>query len=217
MKRTSTDAEYLDSGKLVLDADGIPFEPASKGYVDQRVPVKMFSGTGSPEGKVSAPAGSVYTDTAATNGAIRWIKTSGTGATGWRVEYGDTGWRRLEPVGEYFTGEGDILLRRINNNVTIKFVGVGVDTQGRTMVYLSEPGYIPVGFRGEYGDRISFWASNMIANPNYLLTIAQGSRIRYQLTTATGSHPGTGNQAMRGQGTWITDSPWPSTLPGTPA
>lgn len=30
MKRISTDAEYLNSGKLVLDADGIPFEPVSR-------------------------------------------------------------------------------------------------------------------------------------------------------------------------------------------
>lgn len=177
----------------------------------------ITKGVGSPEGKVAAPVGSIYTDTAATNGAIRWVKTSGAGNTGWRVEYGDTGWRRLEPLGEYFTGEGDILFRRINNNVTIKFVDVGVDAQGNSLIYLSEPGYIPAGFRGEYGDRTSFWVSNVIANPNYLITIAQGSRIRYQYTTDPGSHPGTGNQALRGQGTWITDQPWPSTLPGTPA
>src|SRR5699024_1181871 len=52
-------------------------------------------GTGSPEGKVSAPVGSIYTDSAATNGAIRWIKSSGAGNTGWMVEYGYTGWRNL--------------------------------------------------------------------------------------------------------------------------
>lgn len=48
------------------------------------------TGTGSPEGQISAPVGSVYTDTAATNGSVRWIKASGTGATGWRDYYGDT-------------------------------------------------------------------------------------------------------------------------------
>lgn len=30
MKRISTDAEYLDNGKVVIDADGIPIEPAAK-------------------------------------------------------------------------------------------------------------------------------------------------------------------------------------------
>src|SRR5699024_9851225 len=151
------------------------------------------------------------------NGAIRWIKTSGTGNTGWRVEYGDTGWRRLAPLGEYFTGEGDILFRRINNNVTMKFVDVGVDTQGKSLIYLLELGCMPVECRAEYRDRTSFWVSNVSAKPNYLITIAQGSRIRYQATTAPGSPTGPGNQSMRGQGTWITDQPWPSTSPGTPA
>lgn len=173
-------------------------------------------GVGSPEGKVAAPVGSIYTDTEATNGAIRWIKTSGTGNTGWSVEYGDTGWRRLEPVGQYFTGEGDVLLRRRGSSVTIRFESVGVDAQGSALLYLTEPSYIPVGFRCSYSDRPSFWVSNSNANPNYLLTIAQGSRIRYQTSTSPASHPGTGYQAMRGQGTWVTDESWPSTLPGVP-
>ena len=34
MKRISTDAEYLDSGKVVIDADGIPIEPAAKSEVE---------------------------------------------------------------------------------------------------------------------------------------------------------------------------------------
>ena len=37
MKRISTDAEYLDNGRVVIDADGIPFEPASKEAVDERI------------------------------------------------------------------------------------------------------------------------------------------------------------------------------------
>ena len=69
MHRISSDKEYYANGKVVIDADGIPVELG-------------YRGTGSPEGKVAAPVGSTYTDTAATNGAIRWIKTSGTGATG---------------------------------------------------------------------------------------------------------------------------------------
>src|SRR5699024_5220828 len=49
-------------------------------------PVVSLTGAGSPEGKISADIGSTYVDTAATNGAIRWIKASGAGAAGWRVE-----------------------------------------------------------------------------------------------------------------------------------
>lgn len=52
-------------------------------------------GTGMPEGVVTATVGTRYTDTAATNGAIVWVKASGAGATGWLVAEGDTGWRDL--------------------------------------------------------------------------------------------------------------------------
>lgn len=73
--------------------------------VKQASAVSMYTGTGSPEGEVAAPVGSIYTDSAATNGAIRWIKTSGTGSTGWAVEYGDTGWRDMSAqVTDYVSG-----------------------------------------------------------------------------------------------------------------
>ena len=50
-------------------------------------------GTGSPLGVVAASPGTYYTDTAGTFGAWRWLKTSGTGTSGWTVVIGDTGWR----------------------------------------------------------------------------------------------------------------------------
>lgn len=49
-------------------------------------------GTGSPEGVVTADPGWQYTDTTATGRAVRWIKASGAGNTGWRPVY--SGWRR---------------------------------------------------------------------------------------------------------------------------
>lgn len=45
-------------------------------------------GTGMPNGVVSAPVGSKYIDTNATNGAVEWVKSSGTGNTGWVVSVG---------------------------------------------------------------------------------------------------------------------------------
>lgn len=57
------------------------------------VPASRFrTGTGSPEGVVTAPVGTTYTDTAATTGGVEWTKWTGTGNTGWRVTKGDTGW-----------------------------------------------------------------------------------------------------------------------------
>ena len=81
--------------------------------------VPSFTGTGSPEGKITAPVGSIYTDTAATNGAIRWIKASGTGSTGWKVEYGDTGWRDITSLITPAPTSGQLKIRIHNGTVTL--------------------------------------------------------------------------------------------------
>ena len=145
MHRISSDKDYYADGKVVIDADGIPFEPASKDYVDQRVPIGSFTGTGSPEGNVAAPIGSVYTDTAATNGAIRWIKTSGTGNTGWRVEYGDTGWRDISDNIDTSTLDiesgGHVRIRRTERFVEYSFKSVKAKQSGN--VYLPRPAFVP--------------------------------------------------------------------------
>jgi len=52
-------------------------------------------GAGSPEGRIAAEIGTTYVDVNVTNGALKWIKESGNGNTGWRVLIGDTGWRTL--------------------------------------------------------------------------------------------------------------------------
>ena len=74
-------------------------------------------GTGMPEGNVKAGVGTYYTDTAATNGAIRWIKTRGSDKTGWRVVYGDTGWRSVPQILSASMKASVVKVRRINNTV----------------------------------------------------------------------------------------------------
>ena len=66
-------------------------------------------GTGMPNGIVTADPGTYYTDTAGTNGAWRWLKTSGTGNTGWTVIHGDTGWRNVTPA---WVSAGGIYMKR---------------------------------------------------------------------------------------------------------
>src|SRR5699024_8615373 len=84
-----------------------------------RLQGRIYEGSGSPVDKVAAPVGSIYTDSSATTGAIRWIKTSGTGTTGWRVEYGDTGLRdvsNLVPAGAGWGISADrsgVILQRV--------------------------------------------------------------------------------------------------------
>ena len=70
-----------------------------------------------PEGNVKASVGTYYTDTAATNGAIRWIKTRGSDKTGWKVVYGDTGWRSVPQILSTSMKASVVKVRRINNTV----------------------------------------------------------------------------------------------------
>lgn len=74
-------------------------------------------GTGMPEYRVKASVGTYYTDTAATNGAIRWIKASGNDKTGWKVVYGDTGWRNVPQILSPSMTASVVKVRRINNIV----------------------------------------------------------------------------------------------------
>ena len=77
-------------------------------------------GTGMPNGVVEAPIGTTYIDTAKTNGALKWIKTTDGGNEGWKVVEGDTGWVLCwqEDKGN---NKNRMYFRRINNVVHVKF------------------------------------------------------------------------------------------------
>ncbi|WP_302977082.1 hypothetical protein [uncultured Streptococcus sp.] len=78
-------------------------------------------GTGSPEGRITAEIGTTYIDTAKTNGALKWIKATDGGNTGWKVVEGDTGW----VLGWQYDTKKDVInklyFRRINDVVHVKF------------------------------------------------------------------------------------------------
>lgn len=86
-------------------------------------------GIGSPEGVLIARVGTHYTDTAGINGAWRWLKKTGTGATGWKVVDGDTGTRNISA--SLLNGwTGFVTIRRTNYTVeiyvtTLNGVGLG--------------------------------------------------------------------------------------------
>lgn len=194
MHRISTDIEYLQSGKVIIDADGVPVDLG-------------YRGIGSPEGRVTAPVGSIYTDTASTNGAIRWIKASGTGTTGWKVQYGDTGWRSLTNSGVAPGWSGGFYVRRIDNTVHIRLhqLAAGEDA---TVTLVN----IPTGFRadsigsvvGRYllheADRESTMWRVYFAGSSLLLSVVPGPTAR-----------------LYGDVSWNTSEAWPTSLPGTPA
>lgn len=158
----------------------------------------ITKGAGSPEGKVAAPVGSIYTDSAAANGAIRWIKTSGTSSTGWTVEYGDTGWRDITPAS---ITSGAMLIRRVGNMVMLALKDAVFSYQSL--------GRLPSGF---YSPNVFLPAKPITADEFtlYIFTDNNGYT-SYQTTTPGDTSP------MMGSATYFTDSAWPATLPGTPA
>ena len=104
---------------------------------------------GFPNGVVSAPTGSIYIDTAVTNGAGSWIKKSGTGNTGWSVTYGDSGWRNVPFIS---TGGTDAnvstMTGRLRFTESATFLEFTVVTSGTVQWQLSRPdiswaNYIP--------------------------------------------------------------------------
>ena len=83
-------------------------------------------GTGMPNGVVEAEIGTTYVDKNKTNGALKWIKTTDGGNTGWEVLIGDTGWRTLNSTSKLKVGDRTsyIKIRRVNNLVTYQFGGL---------------------------------------------------------------------------------------------
>ena len=170
---------------------------ATRNYVDQRAPLLSFADTGSPEGKVTAPVGSVYTDSAATNGAIRWIKTSGTGNTGWRVEYGDTGVRSL-PRPEIFTG-GVFRVSRTGD-----YVQLVIHAATLTSALPAWQPFItlPPGFRTATSFRVQ-------AQDAFLDVVDNGRLAQIGTNVPAGKIVSFG-------AVYRTNDPWPTSLPGTP-
>ena len=77
-------------------------------------------GAGMPNGVVEAPIGTTYIDTAKTNGALKWIKTTDGGNTGWKVVEGDTGWV-LGWQEDKGNNKNRMYFRRKNDVVHVKF------------------------------------------------------------------------------------------------
>ena len=132
-------------------------------------------GTGSPEGRITAEIGTTYVDVNVTNGALKWIKESGNGNTGWRVLIGDTGWRTLNSVSKLVANgkTSFIKIRRVNNLVTFQFGGLqwGWFGVGRR----NGPGFVRHNSSGDKGAKVTypngipegFRSENSLVGPTY--------------------------------------------------
>lgn len=162
------------------------------------------SGTGSPEGVVTAPVGTVYRDTAATNGAVLWVKQAGTGNTGWRVVQGDTGWRNV--TGELLNGWTASIVRIRRTVEAVWWHVEGLDgTSSTDLTFLPNfPGF----------------DSATSGVPRFLLhTTTSAVRRGYRGVTALmmASDGATGSLYGTFSAVPALSPPWPTTLPGSAA
>ena len=163
-----TEVPTIDSVNNLLRTQG---EQATKISVLESKSAYEIHGTGMPNGSVTAPIGTTYVDMSVTNGALKWIKQSGSGNTGWKVLIGDTGWRTLNSVSR--AGNSFIKIRRVNNLVTYQFGGLswgwfGVGRRGG-------PGFLRHNSSGDKGAKViapngipeGFRSENSIVGPTY--------------------------------------------------
>lgn len=218
------------SGNTLILSDGggsvnLP-QPATNtpaGQVNQY----EIHGTGMPNGKVTAPVGTTYVDTAVTNGALKWIKRRGTDNQGWEVLTGDTGWRTLNIVSKL--GNSYLKVRRKNDTVMYQFGGLswgwfgvvrrggaGYSPQGsdkeRNCYILGLSG-VPYGFRSEssliggiYNDKgvpYGTW---------YLGGYGDSNMLRFQFTDPVPTDRDIGDIRVSSI-SYLTSEPWPTTLP----
>ena len=181
-------------------------------------------GRGMPNGTVTAPVGTTYVDEAVTNGALKWIKKTGTGNTGWEVLIGDTGWKVLPSVSKL--GNSFVKVRRVNNIVSYQFGGLswgwfgivrrggaGYVVQGSDRernCYIIQNNGIPAGYRTEasligniYNDKGTPYGTW------YLGGIGDYNQLRFQFTDPVPTDRDIGDIRISSI-SYLTNEPWPT-------
>lgn len=220
------------AGNVVTLSDGggsitLPTAAAAPSGNTGQVNEYEIHGTGMPNGKVVAPVGTTYVDTAVTNGALKWIKRTGNDNRGWEVLIGDTGWRNLSIVSKL--GSSFLKIRRKNDTVVYQFGGLswgwfgvvrrggaGYQPQGSDKernCYILGLGGVPVGFRSEssliggiYNDKGTPYGTW------YLGGAGDSNMLRFQFTDPVPTDRDIGDIRISII-TYLTSEPWPERLP----
>lgn len=184
-----------------------------------------LTGTGMPNGKVEGKLGQTYVDTAKTNGALKWIKRTPSGNTGWYVLDGDTGWKKLNILSKL--GNSYMQVRRVNDTVSYQFGGLqwgwfGIVRRGNP-AFIGHPGNrekkcflianggIPLGFRTS-GSLIGqiFNDDGVPYGTWYVGGYSDANHMRFQFNEPVPIDRDIGDIRVSNI-SYITDDPWPTT------
>lgn len=218
----------LNGTTLSLSGGGgsvvLPSAPANtSGQVNEY----EIHGQGMPNGKVSAPVGTTYVDTAVTNGALKWIKRSGTDSQGWEVLTGDTGWRTLTIVSKL--GNSYLKVRRKNDTVMYQFGGLswgwfGIVRRGgagyqvqpsdrERNCYILGLNGVPVGFRSEFSLIGGIYNDKGVPYGTwYLGGMGDSNMLRFQFNDPVPTDRDIGDIRVSSI-SYLTSEPWPTRLP----
>lgn len=182
-------------------------------------------GTGMPNGKVEGKLGQTYVDTAKTNGALKWIKRTPSGNTGWAVLDGDTGWKTLNTASKL--GNSYVKARRINDIVQLQFGGLqwgwfGIVRRGG-LGFVAHPGnrekkvFILTNGQMPYGYRTATSLIGPIYNDDgvpygtwYLGGYGDANHLRFQFLDPIPADKDIGDIRVSNI-SYFTDDPWPTT------
>ena len=184
-----------------------------------------LTGTGMPNGKVEGKLGQTYVDTAKTNGALKWIKRTPSGNTGWAVLDGDTGWKTLNSTSKL--GASYVKARRINDIVQLQFGGLqwgwfGIVRRGG-LGFVAHPGnrekkvFILTNGQMPYGYRTATSLIGPIYNDDgvpygtwYLGGYGDANHLRFQFLDPIPADKDIGDIRVSNI-SYFTDDPWPTT------
>ena len=180
-------------------------------------------GAGMPNGKVEGKIGQTYVDTAKTNGALKWIKRTPSGNTGWAVLDGDTGWKTLNSTSKL--GNSYVKARRINDIVQLQFGGLqwgwfGIVRRGG-LGFVAHPGnrekkvFILTNGQMPYGYRTATSLIGPIYNDDgvpygtwYLGGYGDANHLRFQFLDTIPADKDIGDIRVSNI-SYFTDDPWP--------
>lgn len=181
-------------------------------------------GTGMPNGKVEGKLGQTYVDTAKTNGALKWIKRTPSGNTGWAVLDGDTGWKTLNSTSKL--GASFVKARRINDNVQLQFGGLqwgwfGIVRRGglgfvahpgnrEKKVFILTNGQIPYGYRTATSLIGPIYNDDGVSYGTwYLGGYGDANHLRFQFLEPIPADKDIGDIRVSNI-SYVTDDPWPT-------